>query len=181
MKFKKLGFETQEGLSLSNYEDGWSMEYGSGGSYSVDITLQGKTVANVIEEGNGGPVIVNYKPNINKKEIDNAILTFLKRKVEDYGADSKCDIFKNTVVATDTEYSAAVAELLSEHQVTKFCNKQFKAGYQLVIILSSGYQDKLIASKIDDEKQLLQYIKTQKDLIHAKVKGFRRPNMPATI
>ena len=54
MKFKKLGFSTQEGLSLSNFEDGWSMEWGEGGSYHCDLLFNGKVIAELTEEGNGG-------------------------------------------------------------------------------------------------------------------------------
>ena len=55
MKFANLGFKTKEGLSLAHYSDGWSMEYGEGGSYTVDVLLNGKIMARAFEEGNGGP------------------------------------------------------------------------------------------------------------------------------
>lgn len=179
MKFKKLGFETQEGLSLINYEDGWSMEYGSGGSYSVDITLNGIIVANVIEEGNGGPVIVKHKVK-NVKEVDTAILTFLKRVVDEYGQNSAYDYCKNVMEASDLEYSSLINSLLAERNLVKFSTKRFKEGYQLIMVLSDNTSDHLFASKVDNEQSMIDYMKTQPNLNKLRVKGFRRPTAITT-
>lgn len=174
MKFKKLGFETVEGLSLANYEDGWSMEYGSGGSYTVDVLYNGKHFATVMEAGNGGCAMVEYTDRKNHQAGDDAVLAFLKRTNEHYGLNSEYDFCKNATSASDTEYSSLIEDLLTELQVIKFAKKQFKAGHVLVMVLANGYQNSFISSQIDDEQLLIDYAKSKGYLNKFKVKGFRR-------
>ena len=180
MKFKKLGFTTLEGLSLANFEDGWSMEYGSGGSYTADVLLNGKRVATIEEAGDGGCANVHYVNKDHKAE-DALVLAFLKRVDPHYGPDSEFDFYKNTTEASDSEYTSLVSCLLLEREAIKYAKKQFKAGYILVMVLTDGFQDSFIASRIDDEQRLTDYAKNKGYLTKMKIKKFLRENTLATI
>ena len=57
---KMPGITTKEGFELRNLQRGWSMEWGDGGSLSVDLYYKGHKIMKVCQEGNGGPAIT-YK------------------------------------------------------------------------------------------------------------------------
>ena len=140
MKFKKLGFETQEGLSLANFEDGWSMEYGQGGSYHCELLFNGEVVAELTEEGNGGALRVSRKQNsVLVKEAEEAILKCLKRCNKYYMPNSPYDFCKNATKTTCDEYSSLVEMLLNEYSKRKDIAKSFKKGYTCVGVYDYDY------------------------------------------
>lgn len=155
MKFKKLGFETKEGLSLANYEDGWSMEYGAGGSYTVDVMFNGKKVANVIEEGNGGPVMISYYTKDHKVE-DKKVLECLSRIDDDFKDLDKVNDYLKT---NDVTYATLIEALLNRKTILKEVNKLFKKGYMLVACFDNGYQSRQVATIDTNEQALLDYAK----------------------
>lgn len=155
MKFKKLGFETKEGLSLANYEDGWSMEYGAGGSYTVDVMLNGKKVANVIEEGNGGPVMIDFY-NKDHKDEDKKVLECLSR-IDDGFKD--LDKMPSYLKEEDVTYATLIEALLNRKAILKEVNKFFRQGYLVVASFDNGYQSRQVASKVLNEQALLDYAK----------------------
>lgn len=162
MKFKKSTIKTREGLSLANYSDGWSMEYGEGGSYSVDILLNGKKVANVIEEGNGGPVMIYYEAGADRKELGDKVLTFLKRTNKHYRPDSAYDFCKNATSASDTEYATFVNDMLDVIEFNKRAKTAFKKGYKSVLEINTGYESHTIkGGKPFDYEGLVDYAKTR--------------------
>lgn len=158
MKFAKLNLITQEGLSLAHYQDGWSMEYGEGGSYNVEVLLNGKKVATVTEYGNGGPVDVTYLTN-NHKEVDDAVLTYLKRTDEDYGPNSKYEWCRNIKNASDTEYACFVTSLTDIYNHRKKALSFYKKGYQTVAFADNGYQTNIVAFVSNDQKLALNFMK----------------------
>ena len=160
MKFAKLGFKTQEGLSLAHFQDGWSMEYGEGGSYHCEVLFNDKVIAEAEEEGNGGPLNIWFK-DTNHEECDNAVLTFLKRVDKDYGPDSKYDLCKNITKASESEYSSMIAYLLDTYQERKDAKKYFKQGYVLVALVNTNYSQRIVATKKNNKDDLLEYIKQQ--------------------
>ena len=140
MKFKKLGFSTQEGLTLANFEDGWSMEYGQGGSYHCDLLYKGEVVAELTEEGNGGCLGVYRKVNKEEiKEVEKAILACLKRCNKNYGPESPYDFCKNATETTCDEYASLAEMLLNEYDKRKEVAKSFKKGYMCVGIYDYDY------------------------------------------
>lgn len=163
MKFAKLGFETKEGLSLAHFQDGWSMEYGEGGSYQCDLLYKGKKVCTLMEEGNGGPLnIYGEADNATMKEVEKAIITYLARTNEDYGPNSKYDFCKEAVKnckATDCEYSTLANDLIDEYETRKKMAKWFKQGYKVVGKFDFGYGNTMVASGNDSRDNLLQYAK----------------------
>lgn len=178
MKFKKTNIKTKEGLSLAEYEDGWSMEYGKGGSYSVNIILNGKDVGSVFEEGNGGPVMVYYEHGTDRKELDDKVLAFLKRTNKSYGPDSEYDFCKNATKAGDMEYSAFVNDMVDVIEFNKHAKAAFKKGYKSIMEINIGCQCHTIKSgRYDDYEGLVAYAKknginTDKaDKIHFLVEG----------
>ena len=133
MKFKKLGFTTQEGLSISNFEDGWSMEWGEGGSYHCNLTLNGMPVMEIYNEGNGG--CVDYRSLTSHtldKQVGDAVLAFLRRTNKDYQPDSKYDFCKNATEAGECEYGSIVENLRTEYERRKCMATRFKQGYKYV-------------------------------------------------
>lgn len=156
MKFKKLGFETKEGLSLTNFQDGWSMEYGEGGSYTADVMYKGKKIANVIEEGFGGPIIITYAVK-DHKDADKAILTFLNRTSEYY---KDLDNVKDYLKDNDVTYASMINSLLKRHDYVRIVKKQFKQGYKIVYLLDEGRQYRYFSST-KDENSLLEQIKSK--------------------
>lgn len=157
MKFAKLGFTTQEGLSLAHYQDGWSMEYGEGGSYNVEVLLNGEKVATVTEYGNGGPVDVTYLTN-NQKEVDDAVLTYLKRTDEDYGPNTKYEWCKNITKASDTEYACFVSSLTDIYNNRKKALNFYKKGYKLVGLADCGYQTTIVAFVFSDQNRASKFM-----------------------
>lgn len=140
MKFKKLGFSTQEGLSLSNFEDGWSMEWGEGGSYHCDLLFNGKLIAELTEDGNGGCLGIYRKADSTLvEEAEDAILRCLKRCNENYGPSSPYDFCKNATKTTCDEYSSLVEMLLNEYSKRKDIAKSFKKGYNCVGVYDYDY------------------------------------------
>lgn len=135
MKFAKLGFKTKEGLSLGHYQDGWSMEYGEGGSYHCELLYKNVVVAELFEEGNGGPLNIWFKDATKEQEVDDAILKFLKRTDEDYGPNSQYELCRNITKATDCEYSCLASALLDEYSKRKDVLKYIKKGYKYVAIV----------------------------------------------
>lgn len=178
MKFKKLGFETKEGLSIANYQDGWSMEYGEGGSYTCDITYNGVNVAHIIEEGNGGPIMIDYYTKNHKAE-DNKVLECLSRLDDDFKDLDKMPSYLKT---NDVTYATLVNQLLAAQQKVKVANKMFKQGYVLVGIFDEGYQFSYIGNKVDNEQAILAHAKTQ-GLVKksTKVSFFRASNVAQAI
>jgi len=146
MKFKKLGFSTREGLSIANFEDGWSMEWGQGGSYHCDLLFKGKVIAELTEEGNGGCLGIYRKADkALVKEAEDAILKCLKRCNENYGPDSKYDFCKNATEASDTEYASLVEDLLHEYNKRKDIAKSLKKGYTLVGVYETDYSYTIVS------------------------------------
>ena len=140
MKFKKLGFSTKEGLSLANFEDGWSMEYGKGGSYHCDLLFNNKVVAELTEYGNGGCLGINRKAtNTDLKLAEAAILACLKRLNKDYGPESQYDLCKNATETGETEYASLAEMLLNEYDKRKDMAKTFKKGYKYVGIYNNPW------------------------------------------
>ena len=140
MKFKKLGFSTQEGLTLANFEDGWSMEYGQGGSYHCELLYKGEVVAELMEEGNGGDLRVYRKQNsVLVKEAEEAILKCLKRCDKNYMPNSPYDFCKNATKTTCDEYASLAEMLLNEYDKRKEIAKSFKKGYTCVGIYDNDY------------------------------------------
>ena len=177
MKFKKSTIKTAEGLSLANYSDGWSMEYGEGGSYTCDILVDGKKAATVIEEGNGGPVMVHYEGR-DHSSVDDKVLAFLKRTNKDYGPDSKYDFCKNATKAGDTEYAMFVNDMLDVVEFSKHAKSAFKKGYKSIMEINVGCQCHTIkGGRYDDYEGLVSYAKKQginadeADKIHFLVEG----------
>jgi hypothetical protein len=160
MKFAKLGFKTQEGLSLAHFQDGWSMEYGEGGSYHCEVLFNGKVIAEAEEEGNGGPLNIWFK-DTNHEECDNAVLTFLKRVDKDYGPDSKYNLCKNITKASESEYSSMIAYLLDVYKTRKDVTNYLKKGYRLVASIVNNFQTNVVATLNPDEERLMSYIKSQ--------------------
>ena len=148
MKFKKLGFSTKEGLSLANFEDGWSMEYGKGGSYHCDLLFNDKVVAELTEEGNGGCLGINRKAtNTDLKLAEAAILACLKRLNKDYGPNSEYDFCKNATETSETEYASLAEMLLNEYEKRKDVAKNLKKGYKCVGVFDKGYCYTMVASQ----------------------------------
>ncbi len=140
MKFKKLGFSTQEGLTLANFEDGWSMEYGQGGSYHCDLLFKGKVIAELTEEGNGGCLGIYRKADkALVKEAEDAILTCLKRCNKYYMPNSPYDFCKNATEVSDTEYASLAEMLLNEYDKRKAITKSLKKGYTCVGIYDNDF------------------------------------------
>lgn len=159
MKFKKSAIKTAEGLSLANYSDGWSMEYGEGGSYTCDILVDGKKAATVIEEGNGGPVMVYYEGR-DHSSVDDKVLAFLKRTNKSYGPESEYDFCKNATKAGDTEYSTFVNDMLDVIEFSKFAKSAFKKGYKSAIEINMGWQaHRIKGGKPNDYNGLVEYAK----------------------
>jgi hypothetical protein len=160
MKFAKLGFKTQEGLSIAHFQDGWSMEYGKGGSYHCEVLFNGKIIAEAEEEGNGGPLNIWFK-DVEHKDCDNAVLTFLKRVDKDYGPDSKYEWCRNITKASESEYSSMIAYLLDVYKTRKDVTNYLKKGYRLVASIVNNFQTNVVATLNPDEERLMSYIKSQ--------------------
>ena len=160
MKFAKLGFKTQEGLSIAHFQDGWSMEYGEGGSYHCEVLFNGKIIAEAEEEGNGGPLNVRFK-DVEHKDCDNAVLTFLKRVDKDYGPDSKYEWCRNITKTSESEYSSMIAYLLDVYKTRKDVTNYLKKGYRLVASIVNNFQTNVVATLNPDEERLMSYIKSQ--------------------
>ena len=165
MKFAKLGFKTKEGLSLAHFQDGWSMEYGKGGSYQVEILLNGKKVAVALEEGNGGSIDIDFVEGINQEEVSNAVVNFLKRTNKDYGPNTMYEFCKNITTAGSCEYSSMINDLLDSYDYRKKAKSYFKKGYNLMIAIDNGYTNHYVASGNPSKENLLNYAKS-KNLIH---------------
>ena len=163
MKFAKLGFQTKEGISLGHFQDGWSMEYGEGGSYHVEVLHNGKVVAEVFEEGNGGSAIVRYVDR-NHKAIDKAVLDFLARTEEDYGPNTKYSFCKEAIEkgkASDLEYTSMIQSLLDIYDYRKKAKNYFKKGYNLVLVAQNDHSTSVAASCDPRQDHLLNYAKKQ--------------------
>ena len=180
MKFANLGFKTKEGLSLAHYSDGWSMEYGEGGSYTVDVLLNGKIMARAFEEGNGGPLLVEYEVT-DHKAVDRAVLDYLMRTDEDYSPNSKYEFVRKTIETgevSDSEYACFIQSLVLEFKNRKNYKNYFeKKGYKLVALIKKI--NGLITyamSPTDDEEDLTAYIKTIKGYNEKDVITFIRPD-----
>jgi hypothetical protein len=162
MKFAKLGFSTKEGLSLAHYQDGWSEEYGEGGSYDVELLYKGKKVAEIVEFGNGGPVAIYGLSVVDEKEVGDAILTFLRRTDEAYGPNSKFDFCKNATKSSDLEYAAIVQDLVNHYMRIKEAKSYFKKGYKMVCFVINELGDKVVASPRINKEELYQYVVAKK-------------------
>lgn len=162
MKFAKLGFKTKEGLSLANFQDGWSMEWGEGGSYHCDLLYNGKKVCELCEEGNGGPIrTYNLTDRATMKKVEKAILDYLVRTNEDYGPNTKYKFCLEAVEngkATDCEYSTLAEGLIDEYEKRKNFAKYIKKGYKLVGIFDLGWTNTIVAT-CGDENHLREYAK----------------------
>lgn len=158
MKFAKLGFETKEGLSIANYSEGWSMEYGEGGSYHCDLLYKGKVVCDVTEEGNGGPLNYWIRDEKLREEVGKATVEFLKRNNEDYGPNTKYEFCKNITTASELEYSSLINDLLDEFQNRKTASKYLKQGYTCVAVIKQDLSNRVIAGKKTVE-EIEKYIK----------------------
>jgi hypothetical protein len=165
-------------LSLGHYSDGWSMEYGDGGQYTVEILLNGKVMAEAADEGNGGPILLEYKVN-DHKAIDKAVLDYLIRTDEDFGPNSQYDFIRETVKTgkvDDSDYACFIQSLVLEFKNRKTYKYYFKQDYKLVALIKKV--NGLIhyaASPTDDEKGLLVFIKKQKGYNEKDVITFVRP------
>ena len=178
MKFAKLGFTAQEGLSLGHYSDGWSMEYGDGGQYNVEILLNGKVMAEATDEGYGGPLLLEYKVD-DHKAIDKAVFDYLIRTDEDFGPDSQYDFIREAVKAgkvDDSDYACFIQSLVLEFKKRKTYKHYFKQEYPLVALIEkvNGFVH-YAAFPTDDEKGLLAFIKEQKEYNEKDVITFVRP------
>jgi len=162
MKFAKLGFKTKEGISLAHFQDGWGMEYGEGGSYCVDILLNGKKVAQAMEYGNGGPINIYGLDKSNEKDLSTAVIAFLKRTNEDYGPNSQYDFCRNVTKAGDCEYSSMINDLLDIYDYRKKAKNYIKKGYNLVLVAQNDYATHVAASQNPSREHLLEYAKRQK-------------------
>ena len=166
MKFAKLGFKTIEGLSLAHYSEGWSMEYGEGGSYLCELVYNGKVVAELFEEGNGGPLDYRFTDPAMEKEVGDAVLTCLKRVDKDYGPDSKYDFCKNATEASECEYGTLVNELVYEKDRRKNAEKMLKKGWPMAGIFEDDFQwhtvggtTESVITKLAKDKYNLKYNK----------------------
>ena len=159
MKFAKLGFKTIEGLSLAHYSEGWSMEYGEGGSYHCELVYNGKVVAELFEEGNGGPLDYRFTDPAMEKEVGDAVLACLKRTDKDYGPNSQYDFCKNATEAGDCEYGTLVNVLIKENDKRKLAEKMLDKGWDWagafdldyqVTVYGGGSQDGIIKAAAKD-------------------------------
>ena len=159
MKFAKLGFETKEGLSLAHFQDGWSMEYGEGGSYHCELLYKGKPVTELTEEGNGGPLNYWFKDKAVEKEVSDAVIAFLKRtEPEDYGPNSQYEWCRNITKAGDCEYSMVANALLDEYDRRKTVAKYLKKGYNVVMLVKvDDFNTRIVAGTKENPEEMKKY------------------------
>lgn len=166
MKFAKLGFKTIEGLSLAHYSEGWSMEYGEGGSYHCELVYNGKVVAELTEYGNGRSLDYRFEDQAIEKEVGDAVLVFLRRTNEDYGPNSKYDFCKNATEASECEYETLINELVYEKDRRKSAEKLLKKGWAMAGIFEDDFQwhtiggtTESVITKLAKDKYNLKYNK----------------------
>lgn len=159
MKFKNLGFSSKEGLSLANFQDFYSRDWGEGGGYTVDILLNGQKVAMAYEEGNGGELDVDYVENAPIEDFKNAVLTFLKRVDASYGPNTKFSWHKDQTKVGNMDISSAIENLLDLKEMRK--NKQlmdfFAKGAKLVASIESQDEIKAwVSGSFNDDKDVFE-------------------------
>jgi hypothetical protein len=142
------------------------MEYGEGGSYHCELTYNGKKVAELYEEGNGGPLDYRFDDPAMEKEVGDAVLAFLKRTDKDYGPDSQYDFCKNATEASECEYGTLVNELINEKDRRKHAEKMLKRGFPMAGIFEDfanmntiGGTTEAIITKLAEVKYNLKYDK----------------------
>ena len=178
MKFKKLGFQTKEGLSLTDFQDGWSMEYGEGGSYHCNLTLNGKVVAEITEEGNGGPIDYRFNNDAVENETLDLIKNFLGRVDQDYKdvKNIKKGDSNDYLISGDCLVSCAIEQMLHRYDKVKVAKSAFKKGYKMVGIIEQDYQWSHLCTCTDNKEAVLAKLKTFDSAKNAKQLYVISPN-----
>jgi len=170
MKFAKLGFQTKEGISLGHYEDGWSREWGEGGSYHVELLFNEKKVAEAFEEGNGGMLDLNFTV-ADHKDVDKAVADFLLRTDETFRPGGKFSKYFNPEKVSADDYAMFIAKLITEYEIRKDAKKYLKKGYKTVCSIQGEVSARTVASYNEDKNAIL---------AHIQEKGYNKNNETIT-
>lgn len=101
------------GFSVSNLRTSKGVEYEA---YSCDLMLNGKKIAEVIEDGWGGPLNIDMVKGFSYRKLDALCNTFQKPEVyEDFEIPFDAEIF--------------ISELVQKEQLARDVRRQNKKGY----------------------------------------------------
>lgn len=141
---KKLKSKSIEGLEVRNYQTFPSMEWGEDGGLQADLYYNGKFLARIYNEGNGGCAIayMQTKSHDEWSDFKKACFDFLIRNDKDFGPQSKYEFMRNKTPnnLNDDDFETVVNLLKERHDHIKEGERALKRNWGKIAIIDEGYK-----------------------------------------
>lgn len=141
---KKLKSKSIEGLEVRNYQTFPSMEWGEDGGLQADLYYNGKFLARIYNEGNGGCAIayMQTKNDIECSDFKKACFDFLIRNDKNFGPQSQYEFMRDKTPNNldDDDFETVINLLKERHDHIKEGERALKRNWGKIAIIDEGYK-----------------------------------------